>query len=79
MTRIEELAAIARDSVNKGVYGVDEWIREYNKAFAKLIVKECVKVMYDNAIERKVPLDINQTPTHYAIAVLEHFGVENDG
>jgi hypothetical protein len=44
--------------------------------FAKLIVRECVKVMYDNAIERKVPPDINQTPTHYAIAVLEHFGVE---
>ena len=44
--------------------------------FAQLIVRECVKVMYDNAIERKVPPDINQTPTHYAIAVLEHFGVE---
>ena len=44
--------------------------------FARLIVRECVKVMYDNAIERKVPPDINQTPTHYAIAVLEHFGVE---
>ena len=44
--------------------------------FAELIVRECVKVMYDNAIERKVPPNINQTPTHYAIAVLEHFGVE---
>jgi hypothetical protein len=44
--------------------------------FAELIVRECVKVMYDNAIERKVPPDINQTPTHYAIAVLEHFGVD---
>ena len=44
--------------------------------FAELIVRECVKVMYDNAIERKVPPDINQTPTHYAIAVLEHFGVK---
>ena len=46
------------------------------KKFAELIVRECVKVMYDNAIERKVPPDINQTPTHYAIAVLEHFGVD---
>ena len=44
--------------------------------FAQLIVQECVTVMYDNAIERKVPPDINQTPTHYAVAVLEHFGVE---
>jgi hypothetical protein len=44
--------------------------------FAELIVQECVTVMYDDAIERKVPPDINQTPTHYAVAVLEHFGVE---
>ena len=44
--------------------------------FADLIVRECVTVMYDDAIERKVPPDINQTPTHYAVAVLEHFGVE---
>lgn len=44
--------------------------------FAELIVRECVRVMYDNAIERNVPPDINQTPTHYAVAVLEHFGVK---
>ena len=50
--------------------------RGFVEKFARLIVRECVKVMYDNAIERKVPPDINQTPTHYAIAVLEHFGVE---
>ena len=50
--------------------------RDFVEKFARLIVRECVKVMYDNAIERRVPPDINQTPTHYAIAVLEHFGVE---
>ena len=44
--------------------------------FAELIVRECVRVMYDNAIERNVPPDINQTPTHYAVAVLKHFGVK---
>lgn len=44
--------------------------------FAGLIVRECITVMYDNAIERKVPPDIDKTPTQYAIAVLEHFGVE---
>ena len=44
--------------------------------FADLIVRECVTVMYDDAIERKVPPDINQAPTHYAVAVLKHFGVE---
>ncbi len=55
---------------------MDEYDRTAILKFAELIVRECVKVMYDNAIERKVPPDINQTPTHYAIAVLEHFGVE---
>ena len=50
-------------------------LEDYKK-FGQLIVRECVKVMYDNAIERRVPPDINQTPTHYAIAVLEHFGVK---
>ena len=44
--------------------------------FAELIVRECVKVMYDNAIESKVPPDIDKTPTHYAAAILEHFGAK---
>ena len=44
--------------------------------FAEMLVKECVTVMYDSAIKRKVPPDLNQTPTYYAVAVLEHFGVE---
>jgi hypothetical protein len=28
--------------------------------------------MYDNAIERKVPPDIDKTPVQYAIAIKEH-------
>lgn len=75
-TRIQELAEQAKSQVPKGILAPDLWIEQYNRIFAELIVRECVKVMYDNAIERKVPPDINQTPTHYAIAVLEHFGVE---
>ena len=55
---------------------MDDYDRTAILKFGELIVRECVKVMYDNAIERKVPPDINQTPTHYAIAVLEHFGVK---
>ena len=55
---------------------MDDYDRTAILKFGELIVRECVKVMYDNAIERRVPPDINQTPTHYAIAVLEHFGVE---
>ena len=74
--RIRELmvksGAYDHYEVNEGVDGDELPMVK----FAELIVRECVKVMYDNAIERKVPPDINQTPTHYAIAVLEHFGVE---
>ena len=55
---------------------MDDYDRTAILKFGELIVRECVKVMYDNAIERKVPPNINQTPTHYAIAVLEHFGVK---
>ena len=55
---------------------MDEYDRTAILKFGELIIRECVKVMYDNAIERRVPPDINQTPTHYAIAVLEHFGVK---
>lgn len=72
---IAQFAEQAKNSVPAGLDTV-AWIEKYNEIFAELIVRECVKVMYDNAIERKVPPDINQTPTHYAIAVLEHFGVE---
>tara|TARA_B110000971_G_scaffold66954_1_gene68618 strand:+ start:479 stop:733 length:255 start_codon:yes stop_codon:yes gene_type:complete len=53
-----------------------KWSAFYNQKFAELIVQECVKVMYDNAIERNVPPDMNQTPTYYAVAVLEHFGLK---
>lgn len=82
--RIQELAEQAglkyynwstnESNINDGNFKYPR-LEDYNK-FAELIVRECVKVMYDNAIERKVPPDINQTPTHYAIAVLEHFGVD---
>ncbi len=49
---------------------------QFIERFANLIVRECVKVMYDNAIERKVGLDIDKRPTYYAAAILEHFGAK---
>ena len=73
--RIKELVKQATTYIEPTSNSGEGWIFDKEK-FAKLIVKECVRVMYDNAIERKVPPDINQTPTHYAAAVLEHFGVE---
>lgn len=57
-----------------------DWSSNYDDVldrYTELIVRECVKVMYDNAIERKVGLDIDKRPTYYAAAILEHFGVES--
>jgi hypothetical protein len=72
-SRIQELAEQAKSNMPAGLV-VERWIELYNQEFARLIVRECVKVMYDNAIDRQVPPDIEQTPTHYAAAILEHFG-----
>ena len=88
--RIQELIKQAGDYVNE-VYtppvrsktpdkiwedGHIAWTTLFNEKLAELIVQECVRVMYDDAIERQVPPDINQTPIHYAVAVLEHFGIK---
>jgi hypothetical protein len=75
--RIKLLAELSKTPKTMMVDGVLQSVVTIDaERFAELIVRECVKVMYDNAIKRKVPPDINQTPTHYAVAVLEHFGVE---
>ena len=74
--RIKELSEQAEKYADDNFRGEPTWSEAFESKFAELIVRECVKVMYDNAVERKVPPDINQTPTHYAIAVLEHFGVK---
>jgi hypothetical protein len=75
--RIQQLAEQARANMPAGLV-VERWIELYNQEFARLIVRECVKVMYDNAIDRQVPPDIEQTPTHYATAILEHFRVDEE-
>ena len=41
-------------------------------------VKECIRVMYDDAINRKVPPDIDKLPTRYATAILEHFKIKDE-
>lgn len=77
--RIQELVGqakfMAEETINKQISKNTE-LDAFAEKFAELIVRECVKVMYDDAIERKVPPDINQTPTHYVVAVLKHFGVK---
>lgn len=72
--RIQELLIEAHKQTDGGIY--NGHLSVWTEKFAELIVRECVKVMYDNAIERKVGLDIDKRPTHYAAAILEHFGAK---
>ena len=76
--RIKELADKAKEYAEWSTPQGLEWFDNFKEQFAELIVRECIKVMYDNAIERKVPPDIEKTPTHYAVAILEHFGVSDE-
>ena len=75
--QIFKLALKAMDF--QGAVDIDTELKLTNRElekFAELIVNQCVRVMYDNAIERKVPPDIDKTPLQYAIAIKEHFGVK---
>jgi hypothetical protein len=49
MIDIEDLAMKARLSVPEGL-AVDEWVREYNKIFAGIIVDECLNQCYNNGM-----------------------------
>jgi hypothetical protein len=70
---------LAQQAGLKKTHGSDrEYMGDFDwREFAELMVRECVAVMYDNAIERRVPPDIDKTPAHYAVAVLKHFGIES--
>jgi hypothetical protein len=72
----ERIQKLAREAALAEGWGPGVWQTTFTEKFAELIVNECVRVMYDNAIERKVPPDIDKTPLQYAIAIKEHFGVE---
>ncbi len=74
--RIRELSEQAEKYADDNFRGEPTWSEAFESKFAQLIVRECVKVMYDNAIERKVGLEIDKRPTYYATAILEHFGVK---
>jgi hypothetical protein len=74
--RIRELSEQAEKYADDNFRGEPTWSEAFESKFAQLIVRECVKVMYDNAIERKVGLKIDKRPTYYAAAILEHFGVK---
>ena len=69
MTRIQELAEQAKNSIPKDSLGVSEWIAAYNQKFAELIVRECMNTIAESREAR-------QTSYYYRNRVAEHFGVE---
>jgi hypothetical protein len=70
---LEQFNEEHKDAPYRAMFIVPDPVKE---KFAESIVRECIQVMYDNAIERQVPPDIEKTPTHYAVAILEHFRIQ---
>jgi len=44
-SRIQVLADQAKDSIPKDEYGVNDWIKEYNNRFAKLVIQDVVALV----------------------------------
>ena len=88
MTRIQELAEQAKNSIPKDSLGVTEWIAAYNQKFAELIVRECMKESMDEIVAdedlatetdpliREYLLGNNQGIVDAVIRFRNHFGVE---
>jgi hypothetical protein len=74
----DRLMALAKQAGLKKDHGTDkEYIGDFDwREYGELIIRECITVMYDDAIQRKVPPDIDKTPLQYVIAIKEHFGVD---
>jgi hypothetical protein len=66
--RIQDLANQAKDSVPKGILGVNDWVEQYNKIFAELIVRECAELFHLVHTDEQYQRRIDKT-------ILKHFGV----
>jgi len=77
--RIRQLAEQAKASVPAGLL-VNEWIDEYNRIFAELIVQECYDhckdQLMDKSLAEEAGLDYNDGVMDCAIGLKQHFGVE---
>ena len=66
--RIREFAEQARVSIAPDTLGVTEWIEQYNRRFAELIIRECAAEADRQTIYcRGIP---------WGRWIKEHFGVE---
>ena len=66
--KIKLLAEQAKASVPAGLL-VNEWIDEYNRIFAELIVRECIGII-DEAVEQREPAST------YSTKLREYFGID---
>ena len=75
MSRIQELADQAKESVPKGILAPDLWIQEYNRIFAELIIQDCVSIIHE---QERIPKEFFYSkPAHqHELAIKRHFGVE---
>jgi hypothetical protein len=74
MNKLEALSLKARAAVPKGVLDPDKWIKEYNKNFAELIVRECIAICKDIDGEEDAMAKCSRQDC--AVEIREHFGVE---
>lgn len=70
---IQKLADQAKMMVPEGLV-VNDWVAAYNKAFAKLVIDECITIMHQ---QERLPAGYfypKDTNTHQ-LAILDHFGL----
>lgn len=66
--RIQQLANQAKETVPKGILGVNEWVEQYNKIFAELIINECADLFKLVHTDEQYQRRIDKT-------ILKHFGL----
>lgn len=66
---IEEFAEQAKESIPKGMFAPDMWIKEYNRRLGELIVRECAKIANNPA---------QGCYSSFGDYVLKHFGIDNE-
>lgn len=74
--RIQELADQARDSVPRGMLAPDLWIKEYNRIFAELVIKECIIQARSVGDLRGANDDMIYGADIAAVQISKYFGVE---
>jgi hypothetical protein len=73
MITIEELATKARTSVPEGLV-VDEWVAQYNRIFAELILKECLDLCYHRGMNDS----LYEGQLKAAEYIENHFGIKTE-